>query len=82
MTKSKRQNAELIESMSCSKSGERYIARTQADQMIGIPEVNLREDCGICALLEHFINQREGMLIANGYRVEGPVVDTNPRGAV
>ena len=48
---------------------------SDSDEMVGIPEVQLCEDCGSLETLKGCVHQWQGILVLHSYFIQPPVIN-------
>ena len=58
------------------------VTLSHLDLVVAGGEVDFAEDLGALEAIHEFVNPRERVSVLDGYRVQEPVVDHHPTGAV
>jgi len=82
ISKTKGHDEILIQPIPRRESHFRYILRTDLDLMVPRPQINLGEYLSLGQLIKQDINVRKRILILDGYRILGTIVDTHAQGLI
>jgi len=60
------------------KSSLSFISWSNANPVVPITQVYLREPCSLSKTIEHILLHRNGKPIVNGYLIDDSTIDTHP----